>query len=84
MSEVLRDLDRRGYLVAADTVAALSPYPTAHLKRFGDYVVDVDTPPKPLDPNLPPHVVRSNVVRSRALPSGSQSSPPLTVEEIQR
>jgi hypothetical protein len=58
MADVLRDLGRNGYVVEADTLAALSPYPTAHLKRFGDYVVDVDTPPKSLDPHLPPNVIR--------------------------
>src|SRR5262249_46348751 len=45
MADVLRELGRNGYVMEADTVAALSPYPTAHLKRFGDYVVGVDSPP---------------------------------------
>jgi TnpA family transposase len=61
MADVLRELGQQGYLVEADTIAALSPYPTVHLKRFGDYVVDVDTPPKPLDPTLPPNVVRAGI-----------------------
>ncbi len=33
-------------------MAALSPYLTRHLKRFGDYVLDLDTRPAPLDDAL--------------------------------
>jgi TnpA family transposase len=74
MADTLRELGRQGYLVEADTVAALSPYPTAHLQRFGDYVVDVDTPPKPLDPSLPPNVVRSSASTPPAPLSGPNST----------
>jgi hypothetical protein len=28
----------------------LSPYLTEHIKRFGQYVLDMDTPPEPLQP----------------------------------
>ena len=27
-----------------------SPYLTEHIKRFGQYVLDMDTPPEPLQP----------------------------------
>ena len=47
-SRILAELVTEGFPVHQDDVATLSPYPTSHLKRFGDYVVDVDTPPQPL------------------------------------
>jgi Tn3 transposase DDE domain len=33
-----------GYPVKREDVAALSPYLTRHIKRFGDYFVDLSTP----------------------------------------
>jgi hypothetical protein len=30
-------------------VAALSPYITSHIKRFGDYLIDLETTPQALD-----------------------------------
>jgi TnpA family transposase len=47
-SRILMQLVSEGFPVHRDDVATLSPYPTSHLKRFGEYVVDVDTPPPPL------------------------------------
>jgi len=32
-------------------VARLSPYLTHHIKRFGDYVLDMDSKPEPLQPD---------------------------------
>ena len=37
-----------GYPVKREDVAALSPYLTRHVKRFGDYFIDVSVPPQPL------------------------------------
>lgn len=34
-------------------MAQLSPYLTEHVKRFGEYVVDLDTVPAPLDGVMP-------------------------------
>jgi hypothetical protein len=39
---------REGYPVKREDVAALSPYLTRHVKRFGDYFIDVSVPPQPL------------------------------------
>jgi len=47
-SRILAELIAEGFPVQREDVATLSPYPTMHLKRFGDYVVDLDTPPQPL------------------------------------
>ena len=47
-SRILAELLAEGFPVYREDVAALSPYLTTHIKRFGDYVVDLDTPPRPL------------------------------------
>jgi Tn3 transposase DDE domain len=49
LTSLLRDLQKEGYLVNRDEVAALSPYITAHVKRFGDYLIDLESVPKLLD-----------------------------------
>lgn len=46
---VLHDLRREGYLVTREDVATLSPYITSHIKRFGDYLIDLETKPLGLD-----------------------------------
>ena len=48
VSRVLRELIAEGYPVKREDVAALSPYLTRHIKRFGDYFIDLSTPPQPL------------------------------------
>jgi TnpA family transposase len=52
MSYALRQLKLEGYEVAREDVAAVSPYITRHLKRFGDYYVDLGNVPRPLDADL--------------------------------
>jgi TnpA family transposase len=49
LTDILRDLKRDGYLIARKDVASLSPYMTSHIKRFGDYLIDLDTVPQTLD-----------------------------------
>lgn len=49
LTDILRDLKRNGYLIAREDVAALSPYMTSHIKRFGDYLIDLDIVPQTLD-----------------------------------
>ena len=53
VTEALRSLVREGYPVKRKDVAMLSPYLTSHAKRFGDYVVDLDATPGPLDGRMP-------------------------------
>src|SRR5882724_3641992 len=48
VSRVLHALIAEGYPVKREDVAALSPYLTRHVKRFGDYFIDVSVPPQPL------------------------------------
>ncbi len=49
LTDVLRDLLKAGYLITREDVAALSPYMTSHIKRFGDYLIDMETVPNLLD-----------------------------------
>ncbi len=53
MTRALRSLAEEGYPLHREDVAQLSPYLTEHIKRFGDYVVDLETVPDPLDGEMP-------------------------------
>ncbi|PLS84566.1 MAG: hypothetical protein CYG60_17240 [Actinobacteria bacterium] len=53
MTRVLRSLAQEGYPLRREEVSQLSPYLTEHVKRFGDYVVDLETVPDPLDGQMP-------------------------------
>jgi TnpA family transposase len=53
MTRALRSLAEEGYPLRREDVAQLSPYLTEHVKRFGDYVVDLKTVPDPLDGEMP-------------------------------
>ena len=52
LTEVLRQLQGEGYVVMRSDVAALSPYLTSHIKRFGDYLIDLDAVPQALDEGI--------------------------------
>lgn len=45
--------DGFGDAVSPEGLATLSPYQTEHINRFGDYVLDMSTPPAPLPFTLP-------------------------------
>ena len=47
-SRILYEMKAEGYPIKREEVAALSPYLTSHLKRFGDYVIDLSVVPQPL------------------------------------
>jgi len=51
-TQILRDLASEGYTLSREAVVALSPYLTRHIKRFGDYVLDLSARPDPLDEEL--------------------------------
>lgn len=53
MTHALRGLAREGYPLRRDEIAQLSPYLRDHIKRFGDYVVDLDEIPAPLSGEMP-------------------------------
>jgi TnpA family transposase len=50
MTNVLYELRQEGGCITPEVVRRLSPYLTEHIKRFGQYVLDMDTPPEPLQP----------------------------------
>lgn len=52
LSQALNRLDRRGVKVYKEDVAALSPYLTRHIRRFGEYSLDLTQQPEPLDGKL--------------------------------
>ncbi len=49
---VLNDLAAEGHPVRGENVAALSPYTTRHILRFGDYVLDLSPPTSPVSTHL--------------------------------
>lgn len=53
ITNALNELPQEGQLVTKELVARLSPYMTQHIKRFGEYVLDMETLPEPLQPNKP-------------------------------
>lgn len=53
VTEALKALSREGYELRREDLAQLSPYLTGHVKRFGDYVIDLESVPGPLDAEMP-------------------------------
>lgn len=51
MTNILHQLAQEGHAITAPMVARLSPYLTQHIKRFGDYVLDMEARPDPLQPD---------------------------------
>ena len=49
ISYVVQTLSAEGVRVDQALLATLSPYINRHLKRYGDYVVDLQTVPQPLE-----------------------------------
>lgn len=49
MSLAIQALSAEGYPISHKALATLSPYITRHLKRYGDYVVDLQKIPQPLE-----------------------------------
>jgi TnpA family transposase len=48
LTRLIRDLEQRGESVPEDAIAAISPYLTEHINRFGDYTLNLDRkPPMP-------------------------------------
>jgi TnpA family transposase len=50
MTEVLSSMARDGHPVTPGLVACLSPYMREHIRRFGQYVLDMEEIPYPLNP----------------------------------
>ena len=52
ISHILHALMQKGVKIEPETIAALSPYWTQHINRFGRYSVDMDRCP-PIDFGIP-------------------------------
>lgn len=52
-TRILRMLKEEGFPINREDVTTLSPYVTSHIKRFGDYIIDSNAIPEPIDPTLP-------------------------------
>ncbi|HYY29711.1 MAG TPA: Tn3 family transposase [Chthoniobacterales bacterium] len=52
LSRALDRLQADGLKASAQAMAALTPYQTEHINRFGNYPVNFSRTPEPLPPNL--------------------------------
>lgn len=52
MTLILKELSANGVEFTKSDVATLSPYITKHIKRFGDYVIDLENIPKAIDMSI--------------------------------
>jgi hypothetical protein len=50
LSGALSSMAKDGHPVTPALVACLSPYMREHIRRFGQYVLDMDDLPEPLNP----------------------------------
>lgn len=53
MTHVLHDMSQEGFAITPDVVATFSPYMTEHIKRFGEYFIDMTSEPPPFTPDKP-------------------------------
>ena len=49
MSDIIHQLAQEGHNIREDDIAFLSPYMTEHIKRFGDYFIDIQQVPKKIN-----------------------------------
>jgi len=52
ITQILQELIMEGHKIEEDTIAALSPYITQHVNRFGRYNLDLNRKPPNIDYNL--------------------------------
>jgi TnpA family transposase len=48
ISNALEKLSAEGVSVTKEDIKAMSPYMTSHIKRFGEYIIDLDEIPAPI------------------------------------
>ena len=51
MTDVLSEMSKDGHVVSRELVSHLSPYQTEHIRRFGEYVLDMDEPAMVIQPD---------------------------------
>ncbi|OLR22628.1 transposase [Bacillus cereus] len=50
---ILWQLKNEGYRFSRQDLERISPYITRHIKRFGDYVIDLQKIPHPIEEEIP-------------------------------
>jgi TnpA family transposase len=50
---ILWELSKEGYEFSKEDIVLLSPYLTRHIKRFGDYMIDLENIPQPIEGDIP-------------------------------
>lgn len=53
MTVILWDLIKEGHEFSREDLVMLSPYLTRHIKRFGDYLIDLENVPQPFEEEMP-------------------------------
>jgi hypothetical protein len=53
LTDALSGMAAEGWLLAKELVGRLSPYTRDQLRRFGEFMLDMDDLPPPLVPRLP-------------------------------
>ena len=51
LTNILHEMAGEGLNVTPDVVSTFSPYLREHIKRFGEYFIDLETIPSPLQPD---------------------------------
>jgi hypothetical protein len=52
ITKALRELLEQGHTADREALATLSPYQTEHINRFGNYVLNPNRTPEPLEQHL--------------------------------
>ena len=60
LTDVLHQMAREGYEISPELVSHLSPYVRQHIRRFGQYVLDMEDKPQPLQPKVVPLTTMPN------------------------
>ena len=60
LTDVLHEMAREGYEITPELVGHLSPYARQHIRRFGQYVLDMEDKPQPLQPKVVPLTTMPN------------------------
>jgi TnpA family transposase len=60
LTDVLHEMARDGYPVTPELVSRLSPYVRQHIRRFGQYVLDMEDKPESLQPKSVPLTTMPN------------------------
>ena len=48
ISNAIKSLAKDGVTVTMKDIKAMSPYMTGHIKRFGEYIIDLENIPSPI------------------------------------